>query len=141
MSERTSGSAFSLMESAQEVCWTKMLSSPVVGRGDGRWLRISVVIRWHPRRRGWRENVVCCIMVVCVRVYDGRCEWLWLSGFVKIAAVVVRFDDAYGLDEGVDDGGADELHAMFLEVFAEGVRQGRRGDCIFADERFRRVER
>lgn len=35
----------------------------------------------------------------------------------------VVIDDADGLHEGVDDGGADECHAAFFEVFRDGVTE------------------
>ena len=58
MSERTSGSAFSLIVRAAEVCCRNRWSNPARGSG-GSCARISSVTRWQPRGRGRNENSVC----------------------------------------------------------------------------------
>ena len=49
------------------------------------------------------------------------------------AAFFVREDDADGLEEGIDYGGADELHPTLLQIFGDGVGQGRGGLVTFTD--------
>jgi len=63
MSPRTSGSAFSLIVSAHEVCCTNRFSNPVSGSCCGMPLIISEVIKWHPLRFGDSFNTVCFIIV------------------------------------------------------------------------------
>ena len=62
MSLLTSGSAFSLMLRAHEVCFTKRLSKPTFGSGIGRLSSISRVMRWQPLRIAFSWNSVCCII-------------------------------------------------------------------------------
>ena len=63
MSERTSGSAFSLILRAHDVCLTKRLSSPALGSGLGRLAIISCVIinfelsKSSCRFKVWRDSV------------------------------------------------------------------------------------
>ena len=54
----------------------------------------------------------------------GRAEWA--SGSLgKGAAALMIVHDACGLQVGIDNGGADELHAAGAEVGGNGVGQGR----------------
>ena len=53
---------------------------------------------------------------------------------VPQAAFFVREDDADGLEEGIDYGGADELHSPPLQVLGDGIGQGRGGLAAFTDD-------
>ena len=54
----TSGSAFSFMVRAADVCLINRFKIPVVG-SDGNLATISPVMRWNPAFRGDKENSTC----------------------------------------------------------------------------------
>ena len=79
MSSRTSGSAFSLIDSDAEVCWIKTCNSPIsYSARSGIPLMTSRVIKWNPRflavnRTGYCDQ--CKVILLVGYEPSGRLKW------------------------------------------------------------------